>query len=1278
LFSSDPKEQEKSRQAVRNVIKAAGFEDVVFKDGDTYGLKEGKAYKIQEGFFENFSQFVVSNAGSLAGSIAGAKVGLARTRNFYGMAAGGAIGAFLGGSLDYALSNYVLDREGNFKDMLHYMAEQGVLSLVGDAVFKGVAKSAQSLKPLASLVGRGVDYIPILGASKRFMSGNVQAAQKVLEEVYTPEQEQALKAFAEHFGGGVRLNAQPTGLNNRMKAQFGEDSKIYKAYESVEDIFRLTKQSEQQEAFIRAIRADESGTLLAFLIEAGNSSPKAHNTLKGILNKTTQNLEEQLQQLHLKHTDIKAIFEDLEKGTKESYADATERIIPQVLGDLKTTLNPNQAKQIRQEFINQGLDLEAQPFLKQIEHNIYNKEGVTFTQLNNALKTLNSYYKNTPNPTLKDHIRKLSDNIIRNDIQEGISQLFKQLPEGLGSKYQELFNTALKDYATMKQTLKIIDKGSLKLRDVARSEQKALDALIKYTQGQGSEGLDNLSRITKGLSPANREVLELNMLDRLFATSLQQLEGLKVFDSQAFFKHLDSLKAGTFQSKAAQDFIEIASGFNRLFNQDAKLAKALKSTTGEHVGSSIATSVSGAAQYQITKALFSIVVRTMPHIPFFKGLNSKVSAAALRHHLKAALNKSASVQDFKIQLKHLVQRQDFDNATKALIRELEGGLPPDDPPPSGGGGGIANPKDTPISGGGNKPPKGNDEHTSKEGNGGKEGNGELISKTTPTRKATKEDLTEEFLEEVKRRKNDKVWIGDLTNPKIIEHLGFDPNKPIKMLFDGDALTHIEKRHGEGSPLVESSGQPAVKLEDIQNYPDIVNHADLMRVVDTPKGKYFLAGKQINGYVAVVEAVGVKNNQLMLKTMYKERGKLADSKEFKEPISNHNVADSRPLNTGDSLDTAMDLANSSTTPLNLEAIPAKATELFNTAKEQEIGFRGLLESLTQPSSSLEASNLLKSVESIESKIRRKQGDITAIGDFLRAAIRVEHRGQLNSQLIHIEDSLRAQGIEPTIELHHRQSGYKGVHIQFNYNGVASEIQLHTNNTWGTKKELDPIYHVMRDPKELAKLTPQELENLKLKSRQIAQGFDLDISDFTSYMVKSDSASNSEKSVLVRKSPTEGKPTQEPLEKSNSNAPSLVDLDVRSNAYNRPESVLSENDNFSGGKGNNLSSGSGNNTTPLNQLPQNTTTPQTSPLSIHQQALQARQAREQAKLEAQRLEEQKQAQREAQEQERRAQAAKDYQQAQEQKQATAGGKQNDKNLQIGQAIPMTKLKGYSSSV
>ncbi|BCZ18003.1 hypothetical protein NHP190003_12850 [Helicobacter sp. NHP19-003] len=88
----------------------------------------------------------------------------------------------------------------------------------------------------------------------------------------------------------------------------------------------------------------------------------------------------------------------------------------------------------------------------------------------------------------------------------------------------------------------------------------------------------------------------------------------------------------------------------------------------------------------------------------------------------------------------------------------------------------------------------------------------------------------------------------------------------------------------------------------------------MKVEDTPKGKNLLIGKQINGYMAVVEVIGTKNNQLTLKTMYKENGKLANAKEFKESISNHDVADSRPLKTGDSLDTAMDLSDSTTPAL----------------------------------------------------------------------------------------------------------------------------------------------------------------------------------------------------------------------------------------------------------------------------------------------------------------------------------------------------------------------------
>ncbi|WP_346265325.1 hypothetical protein [Helicobacter suis] len=230
------------------------------------------------------------------------------------------------------------------------------------------------------------------------------------------------------------------------------------------------------------------------------------------------------------------------------------------------------------------------------------------------------------------------------------------------------------------------------------------------------------------------------------------------------------------------------------------------------------------------------------------------------------------------------------------------------------------------------------------------------------------------------------------------------------------------------------------------------------------------------------------------------------------------------------------------------------------------FKGFLENLKSANNSLELGQILKSEASIESKIARKAGDISAISDYLRAAIISKDKTHLDTELVRLEDSLESRGIKPTIELHHRDSGYKGVHIQFEFNGVPSEIQLHTVKSWRIKKRLDPLYHELREHEIKNTLTTEEVKNIKAASRRLGQDSDLDIKAFTSFAVKSDSASNSEKSVLVRKSATDLNLTQEPLEKSNSNVPPVVDLDVKSIAYNRPESVLSEKSNFSGGKGN----------------------------------------------------------------------------------------------------------------
>ncbi|WP_456152208.1 PBECR3 domain-containing polyvalent protein, partial [Helicobacter bizzozeronii] len=290
-----------------------------------------------------------------------------------------------------------------------------------------------------------------------------------------------------------------------------------------------------------------------------------------------------------------------------------------------------------------------------------------------------------------------------------------------------------------------------------------------------------------------------------------------------------------------------------------------------HVGSSIATSVSGAAQYQITKALFSIVVRTMPHIPFFKGINTKVSSAALRYHIKAALNKSASVQDFKIQLNHLVQRQDFDNATKALIREIEGGLPPDEPPPSGGGGG-------------GKPPSG-DGGSLEGAKGGEQRN------LTPQeiKEAIQQwDLSPQANANAKQRL--VVSSVEATEAQeLAQALKFKGKRELVREIDAHQVLHTLKQHGDINKEA-SRGQIAVTLEDIAHYQEYLKNPDFKHIQEE-SGRIVYA-KQINGYAVVIEEALSGQDKLRFFDMWKLKGQLN-----KEVLLSHSQ---RP-NTTPSLD-----------------------------------------------------------------------------------------------------------------------------------------------------------------------------------------------------------------------------------------------------------------------------------------------------------------------------------------------------------------------------------------
>ncbi|MFC3847254.1 hypothetical protein ACFOPX_01725 [Helicobacter baculiformis] len=193
-------------------------------------------------------------------------------------------------------------------------------------------------------------------------------------------------------------------------------------------------------------------------------------------------------------------------------------------------------------------------------------------------------------------------------------------------------------------------------------------------------------------------------------------------------------------------------------------------------------------------------------------------------------------------MRALGQRVEFDNATRALIREIEGSIPPDD---GGGGGGLVPPKgDSPQ---GDLPPK---------------------SKLT-------QDLNPQQI-----KAHIEQW--DLSNPKATDRLligkvqgeeleqlksefNFKGNYTLAREIDAKHVAHVMHRHSSAK-IEEPRNQIPITLEDISNYPNIVKNADVREVA----GGRIRYKKQINGHYVVVEEALTGQNKLRFVTMWKKK------------------------------------------------------------------------------------------------------------------------------------------------------------------------------------------------------------------------------------------------------------------------------------------------------------------------------------------------------------------------------------------------------------------------
>ncbi|WQS89683.1 DUF3519 domain-containing protein [Helicobacter pylori] len=108
------------------------------------------------------------------------------------------------------------------------------------------------------------------------------------------------------------------------------------------------------------------------------------------------------------------------------------------------------------------------------------------------------------------------------------------------------------------------------------------------------------------------------------------------------------------------------------------MAESLKPATTKNLSQGLATTLSGALKYQWTKFTLGTLYRNAPDrilgIKLPKALNEATAGAALKYHIKKALERSHSISEFSKNLELSAKNSQFSNNTLKIIEELNNGV----------------------------------------------------------------------------------------------------------------------------------------------------------------------------------------------------------------------------------------------------------------------------------------------------------------------------------------------------------------------------------------------------------------------------------------------------------------------------------------------------------------------------------------------------------------------------------------------------------------------------
>ncbi|MCR2101599.1 DUF3519 domain-containing protein, partial [Campylobacter upsaliensis] len=270
----------------------------------------------------------------------------------------------------------------------------------------------------------------------------------------------------------------------------------------------------------------------------------------------------------------------------------------------------------------------------------------------------------------KDEAKLFLENLNGAKIPEklNIEDFLKEL-ESVENKENFISHLSKKEDAKSRLAYLNLVKPTLEEADLILHNGKRQDYIKKFRDEKGFYTLliteENGKRLITFL-PKTREDFIKNKIDN--ASLIQSFTSRASKQGNGLAK--ESITQPLFKSKEAREFLELVEGFDKLYKNDAIIAKNLTQGTASHLSTSIATSAEGAIKQKVVKGAFDPIFRLLPDGVLFGLFSKQIQGGALRYHLRKALSRSLNYDDFKLKLERELKRTHFNSNTSRLIDEF--------------------------------------------------------------------------------------------------------------------------------------------------------------------------------------------------------------------------------------------------------------------------------------------------------------------------------------------------------------------------------------------------------------------------------------------------------------------------------------------------------------------------------------------------------------------------------------------------------------------------------